>query len=97
MLFEKKDKENISDSRKRILKDINDVQNNNVINNEYINPLASPSEGAPALNYGDVNTETTSPGEVKGLIKIKLLNLLKLLGYLITQMVVKMIILMDTM
>ena len=33
-----------------------------------INPLASPSAGAPALNYGDVNTETTSPGEVKGLI-----------------------------
>ena len=35
-----------------------------------INPLALPSEGAPALNYGDVNTEATSPGEVKGLIKI---------------------------
>ena len=35
-----------------------------------INPLASPSAGAPVLNYGDVNTETTSPGEVKGLIKI---------------------------
>ena len=33
-----------------------------------INPLASPSAGAPALNYGDVNTETTSPVEVKGLI-----------------------------
>ena len=32
-----------------------------------INPLASPSAGAPALNYGDANTETTSPGEVKGL------------------------------
>jgi len=29
--------------------------------------LASPSAGAPALNYGDVNTETTSPGEAKGL------------------------------
>ena len=37
--------------------------------NGEINPLASPSAGAPALNYGDVNTETTSPGEVKGLIK----------------------------
>ena len=35
---------------------------------DRINPLASPSAGAPALNYGDVNTETTSPGEVKGLI-----------------------------
>ena len=35
----------------------------------FINPLASPSAGAPALNYGDVNTETTFPGEVKGLIK----------------------------
>ena len=30
------------------------------------------SAGAPALKYGDVITETTSPGEVKGLItKIK--------------------------
>ena len=35
-----------------------------------INPLASPSAGAPALNYGDVNTETTSPDEVKGLMMI---------------------------
>ena len=35
---------------------------------KIINPLASPSAGAPALKYGDVNTETTSPGEVKGLI-----------------------------
>ena len=35
---------------------------------KFINPLASPSAGAPALKYGDVNTETTSPGEVKGLI-----------------------------
>ena len=34
---------------------------------EIINFLASPSAGAPALKYGDVNTETTSPGEVKGL------------------------------
>ena len=33
-----------------------------------INPLASPSAGVPALNYGDVNTVTPSPGEVKGLI-----------------------------
>ena len=38
--------------------------------NNGINPLASPSAGAPALNYGDVNTVTSSPGEVKGLIKI---------------------------
>ena len=30
--------------------------------------MASPSAGAPVLKYGDVNTETTSPGEVKGLI-----------------------------
>ena len=36
----------------------------------FINPLASPSAGAPALKYGDVNTETTSLGEVKGLINI---------------------------
>ena len=39
------------------------------INNEnFINPLASPSAGAPTLNYRDVNTVTPSPGEVKGLI-----------------------------
>ena len=36
---------------------------------QRINPLASPCAGAPALKYGDVNTETTSPGEAKGLIK----------------------------
>ena len=33
-----------------------------------LTPLASPNAGAPTLKYGDVNTETTSPGEVKGLI-----------------------------
>ena len=33
-----------------------------------INPLASPSAGAHALKYGDVNTVTPSPCEVKGLI-----------------------------
>ena len=32
------------------------------------NPLASPSAGAPALKYRYVNTETSSPGEAKGLI-----------------------------
>ena len=31
--------------------------------------MASPSVGAPALNYGNVNIETTSPGEVIGLIR----------------------------
>ena len=41
--------------------------------NININPLASPSAGAPALKYGDVNTVTPSPGEVKGLIIIKLI------------------------
>ena len=35
---------------------------------DNINPLASPSTGAPAIKYGDVNTMTPSPGEVKGLI-----------------------------
>ena len=30
--------------------------------------MASPSAGAPALKYRDVNTVTPSPGEVKGLI-----------------------------
>ena len=38
----------------------------------FFNPLASPSEGTPSPNYGDVNTETTSPGEVKGLINNKI-------------------------
>ena len=32
--------------------------------------MTSPSAGAPALKYGDVNTVTPSPGEVKGLIKM---------------------------
>ena len=36
--------------------------------NIIINPLASPSAGAPALKYGDVNIVTPSPGEVKGLM-----------------------------
>ena len=40
-----------------------------------INPLALPSSGAPALKYGDVNTEITSPGEVKGLKKLLMLKL----------------------
>ena len=35
---------------------------------KYINPLASPSAGAPALKYGDVNTVTPSSGEAKGSI-----------------------------
>ena len=35
---------------------------------KIINPFASPCAGAPALKYGDVNTETLSPIEVKGLI-----------------------------
>ena len=39
--------------------------------NIIINPLASPSAGAPALKYGDVNTVTPSPGKVKGLINKK--------------------------
>ena len=30
--------------------------------------MASPSAGATAFKYGDVNTVTPSPGEVKGLI-----------------------------
>ena len=34
-----------------------------------INLLASSCAGAPALKYGDVNTVTPSPGEVKGLSK----------------------------
>ena len=34
----------------------------------YLNPLALPSAGAPAHKYRYVNTETSSPGEAKGLI-----------------------------
>ena len=30
--------------------------------------MASSSAGAPALKYGDIKAEATSPGEVKGLI-----------------------------
>ena len=37
--------------------------------------MASPSAGAPALNYGDVNTATPSPGEVKGLINKEEINI----------------------
>ena len=45
------------------------LQNNNSENRiNLINPLASPCAGAPAPKYGDVNTVTTSPGEVKGLM-----------------------------
>ena len=36
--------------------------------------MASPSAGAPTLKYGYVNTETPSPGEVKGLIIIMTIN-----------------------
>ena len=40
------------------------------------NPLASPCAGAPALNYGYVNTVTPSPGEVKGLMLLFVYHLL---------------------
>ena len=40
----------------------------------FINPLASPSSGAPALKYVYVNTMTTSPGEAKGLIIKNIIN-----------------------
>ena len=47
-------------------------QKNNLINllnkEEDINPFASPSAVVPALKYGYVNIETSSPGEVKVLI-----------------------------
>ena len=46
----------------------NQVLLTQVLFGSSFNPLASPSAGAPALNYGDVNTETSSPGEAKGLI-----------------------------
>ena len=43
--------------------------------NERINPLALTSAGAPTLKYRYVNIVTTSPGEVKGLIKKMLLKI----------------------
>ena len=54
--------------------------------NMPVNPLASPSAGAPALKYGDVNTVTPSPGEVKGLIILELIlnrNIILCIKYLI--------------
>ena len=45
----------------------------------FINPLASPYAGAPALKYGNVNTETPSPSEVKGLIDIFVIIFLEIL------------------
>ena len=44
------------------------IKNQNYYLFNIINPLASPSAGAPTLKYGDVNAVTPSPGEVKGLI-----------------------------
>ena len=44
---------------------------NEIPANKYdINPSASPSAGAPSLKYRYINTETSSPGEAKGLIII---------------------------
>ena len=34
----------------------------------FINPLTSPNAEASSLKYGYVNTETSFPGEAKGLI-----------------------------
>ena len=44
---------------------------NKNISLECINPLAVPRAGVPAFKCGVVNTETSSPGEVKGLILSK--------------------------
>ena len=41
---------------------------NSYIQSDLINPLTSPSAGAPELKYGYVNTMTPSSGEIKGLI-----------------------------
>ena len=43
--------------------------NDSIQYDKSTNPLASSSAGAPAFKYGDVNTLTPSPGEVKGLNK----------------------------
>ena len=47
---------------------MNGIKNRSISISFKINPLVSPSAGAPALKYGDVNTVTSSPGEVKGLM-----------------------------
>ena len=44
------------------------IEENDIIEIHFINPLASSCAGAPSLKYGDVNTVTPSPGEIKGLI-----------------------------
>ena len=49
-------------------KKINSLDLSKLNNSKVINPLASPGAGAPTLKYGYVNTVTTSPCEVKGLI-----------------------------
>ena len=61
----------------KLIKKIKKIKSNanEDISKYNINPLALPSSGAPALKYGDVNTETTSPGEVKGLKKLLMLKL----------------------
>ena len=46
----------------------NDCNNIHQKKHKTISSLASPSAGTPALKYRDVNTETPSPGEVKGFI-----------------------------
>ena len=57
-------------NKRRRIKEINRKRVANRYKNIIflINSLASPSAGAPALKYGDVNTVTPSPGEVKGLV-----------------------------
>ena len=50
-----------------IIDNLNEIGQNLAININFINTLDSPSAGANALKYRDVNTEITSPGEVKGL------------------------------
>ena len=44
--------------------------------------MASPYAGASALKYGDVNKETTSPSEIKGLINNKLFLFIFIYDYI---------------
>ena len=63
------DYNSINDEEKvKLIKKIKKIKSNanEDISKYNINPLALPSSGAPALKYGDVNTETTSLARSKG-------------------------------
>ena len=68
-LITKLDMKNLNDLNNKLI----EILKNKKIQKNYINPLASPSAGAPALKYGDIKSVTPSPVEVKGLMELILL------------------------